>query len=264
MTEPTVPLRMEITIELPGTPEQVWQALATGNGSSAWFIPTDIEEREGGAVCFHMGEESSPGTIVDWEPPRRLVYSEPEWARLGGHADAAVTPLVTEYLVEARSGGTCVLRVTSSAFGTGADWEKEFIDEMEKGWLPFFEHLRLYLTHFPGQKVTPLAVECPVAGAAASVRAALVRSLQAGRVGSQLTAHGLSGEVLRNDDTELLARLDDPIPGLLACFVRDMGDRGSALVQVGGYLFSDAAPAYVERETPTWKSWIDGLAVPAA
>ena len=26
-------------------------------------------------------------------------------------------------LVEAKSGGTCVVRVTTSGFGTGADWE---------------------------------------------------------------------------------------------------------------------------------------------
>ena len=45
---------------------------------------------------------------------------------------APVTPLATEFLVEAQSGGTCVLRVVSSAFGTGADWEQEFFDEMER------------------------------------------------------------------------------------------------------------------------------------
>ena len=32
MTTPNVPLRFEFSIELPLTPEQVWQAIATGPG----------------------------------------------------------------------------------------------------------------------------------------------------------------------------------------------------------------------------------------
>ena len=58
-TTPNVPLRLELTFEMPGTPEQVWDAIATANGISAWFLPTDLEEREGGAVAFHMGETGS-------------------------------------------------------------------------------------------------------------------------------------------------------------------------------------------------------------
>ena len=71
MTTPDVPLRMELTFELPGTPEQVWDAIATANGISAWIMPTDLEEREGGAVAFHMGEATGlvPGTVTGWEPP---------------------------------------------------------------------------------------------------------------------------------------------------------------------------------------------------
>jgi uncharacterized protein YndB with AHSA1/START domain len=64
---PNVPHRIEITVEVPGTPEQVWDAIATAQGLSAWFLPAELEEREGGAVCFHMGEGiSSEGTITGW------------------------------------------------------------------------------------------------------------------------------------------------------------------------------------------------------
>ena len=58
-----------------------------------------------------MGEDSSKGTVTDYDAPHRIEYAEPDWAALAGHADATVTPLVTEFLVEAQSGGTCVLRV---------------------------------------------------------------------------------------------------------------------------------------------------------
>ena len=79
MTTPDVPLRMELTFEMPGTPEQVWDAIATANGISSWMVPTDMDEREGGALIFHMGDTDSPGTVTGWEPPRRfcLLYTSP-------------------------------------------------------------------------------------------------------------------------------------------------------------------------------------------
>jgi hypothetical protein len=42
-----------------------------------------------------------------------------------------------------------------------------------------------------------------------------------------------------------------------------MGD-GKTLARVEGYLFSDGAPAYVERERSGWKAWLDDLAVQTA
>ena len=54
-----------------------------------------------------------------------------ELRQFRGH-EGAVTPMVTEFLVEATSGGTCIVHVVSSAFGTGADWEQEFFDDMAK------------------------------------------------------------------------------------------------------------------------------------
>lgn len=266
MSTPDVPLRMELTFELPGPPEQVWDAIATANGISAWFIPTDMEEREGGAICFHMGDDDSPGTVTDFDAPRRLVYEEPDWAALSGHDPSSVSPLVTEFLVEAESGGTCVLRVVSSAFGTGADWEQEFFDEMEKGWAPFFENLRLYLTHFPGQQVTSLSVYADVPGAPDTVWSALRQALGATDVGQSVDARGLSARVERIGAppgmNELLLRVTDPIPGLLGFAVMDKGD-GVTSVMVQGYLFSEDAPAFVEREQPAWEAWLQSLPVSA-
>ena len=46
----------EVEIEVPGTPEEVWQAIATGPGFTSWFVPAEIEERVGGATSFHFGE----------------------------------------------------------------------------------------------------------------------------------------------------------------------------------------------------------------
>jgi len=257
---------MELTFELPGTPEQVWHAIATGPGISAWMIPTELEEREGGALVFHMGETDSPGTVTGWEPPRRLVIEEPQWADLAQHPDADVTPLVTEFLIEARSGGTCLLRVVTSGFGTGADWEREFFDDMQKNWTPQFDVLRLYLTHFPGQRATTMYVETGVPGSAATVWPAMQRGLGAVDVGDTIEVRGLKGQVERIGTppapNDVLLRLTGPIPGFLTLMAWDKGD-GTTNAMLAGYLFADDAPAYVEREQPGWKAWLEDLAVPA-
>jgi uncharacterized protein YndB with AHSA1/START domain len=268
MTTPDVPLRMTLSFELPGTPEQVWDAIATGNGISSWFVPSEVEEREGGAVCFHMGDTASRGHVSGWEPPHRFEYVEPDWAPLSGHEGAAVTPLVTEFLVEARSGGTCVLRVVSSAFGTGADWEQEFFDEMERGWVPFFDNLRLYLTHFPGQRVTQFYVERPVPGEQAAVWSAVRQTLgDATDVGDAVALEELVGTVARIGEPpgtdEILVHVTGPVPGYLGLWVFDAGN-GSTTVYAIGWFFSDDAAAFVEREEAAWKERLATLTVRAA
>jgi uncharacterized protein YndB with AHSA1/START domain len=262
-SNPSVPLRLEMTFELPGTPEQLWQAIATAEGINAWFMPTDLDEREGGTIVTHMGEESSPGTVTGWEPPLRFAYEEPEWAALAGHEGESVTPLATEFLIEARSGGTCVLRVVTSAFGTGADWEAEFFEEMEKGWRPFFDRLRLYLAHFPGQRATPLDLIHTVKGRAGPVFAAMRQSVGLAEVGQSFDARGLTGTVQRIGAEDALVRVTDPVPGFLAFAAWDSSeDEASAVVQA--QLFSEDAPALVERERPGWQEWLRTLAIPAA
>jgi uncharacterized protein YndB with AHSA1/START domain len=260
MTTPDVPLRFECSIEVPGTPEQVWQAVATANGISSWMIGTaEMDEREGGAVVFHMGPDmSSEGSVTGWDPPRRIEYEEPRWAELAEHDSTTVTPLVTEFLVEATSGGTCVVRVVSSAFGTGADWEQEFFDEMEKGWTPMFEHLRLYLTHFPDQSVTRMEAAASVPGTPEEAVSAIRSALGLEEAGQTVDLRGTRGQVERIADESLLLRLTDPVPGFLSIFAYVSGeDQVTALV--AGYLFSEDAPAYVKRETPAWQTWLERL-----
>jgi uncharacterized protein YndB with AHSA1/START domain len=264
MNTPDVPLRFEFSIEVPGTPEQVWDAIATANGISSWMMPTDLDEREGGVVVFHMGPDvSSEGTVTGWEPPRRVVYEEPDWAGLDGEDSRTVTPMVTEFLVEAKSGGTCVVRVVSSAFGTGADWEQEFFDGMAHGWISMFEHLRLYLTHFPGQRVTPLEATVELPGTDEAAIVAICSALGVRPQGEDMDIRGAAAHVERVGDDNVLLRLTAPVPGLLG-FYAFGGSGGVSMVRVAGYLFSDDAPAYAERERPAWQAWLDNLKADSA
>jgi len=261
MTTPDVPHRIEFSVQVPGTPEQVWQAIATGGGLSSWFLPTDIDEREGGALFVRMGDSGSPGTVTGWDPPRRLVYEEPEWAALGGQPDAVVTPLVSEFLVEAQSGGTCLVRVVSSAFGTGSDWEQEGFDEMERYWRPYFEHhLRMYLSRFTGQRATNMEVDVDLPGRPEVVRQAMERALGITATGQAVTVHGLDGRVERIGDPYVVISVADPVPGYLSLFAMGRDD-GTASAQVAAWLFGDGAPGYVCEKTPVWRSWIESLVV---
>lgn len=260
MTTPNVPYRLEFSVEVPGTPEQVWQAIATAKGMTAWFLPTELEEREGGALHFSMGPEmGSDGRVTEWEPPRRLVYEE-DWAALMGQEPDALSPLRSEFLVEAQSGGTCVVRVTSSGFGTGADWESEFWGEMGTNWMPFFDNLRLYLAHFPGQEATQLEVTASHPGDAHAVWARLHDALGRGAEGDPFELRGATGTVERVGDRQTLVRLTAPVPGMLTAFAFGVGE-GQSTAGLRAYLFSADAADYVRREEPGWRDWLEGLSL---
>jgi uncharacterized protein YndB with AHSA1/START domain len=258
MTSAHVPHRFELELEVPGTPEQVWDAIATGAGISAWMLPTRLDPREGGSVEFEMGPgEASRGTVTGFQPPRRIAYEE-DWATLVGHSGADVTPLVTEFLVEARSGGTCVVRVVTSAFGTGADWENEFWEDMEKGWAPMLDNLRVYLVRFPGQHATSMSAGVAFAIPREAAVAAVRGRLGVEAVGDPFSAVGATGRLERTLDHHFLLQLDGPVPGFLS-FSSFPGDEGSG-VHVQGYLFSDAAPAWVDQGQRAWQAWLEDVA----
>ena len=129
---------VEAEVEVPGTPEEVWQAIATGPGISSWFVPSTVEERVGGTATANFGPGmESVATIKTWDPPRRFV------------AETVEEPgtVATEWIVEARSGGTCIVRVVHRWFASTDDWDNQF-EGHTHGWRAFFRILRLYLTHF--------------------------------------------------------------------------------------------------------------------
>ena len=159
--------RLERTYEVDATPEQVWDAIATADGISAWMVPTRLDPQVGGEVSFDLGGFWLSGVVTDYTPNRRFAYEEPwpiadraedipaemvEWFKAMGvplsevYRDlSSATPIATEFLVESTSGGSCVIRVVTSAYGSGADWENEFFAEMVGGWAELLDNLA---THF--------------------------------------------------------------------------------------------------------------------
>jgi hypothetical protein len=169
-----------------------------------------------------------------------------------------LSPMTSEFLVEAQSGGTCVVRVTTSGYGTGADWESEWWEDMDVSWRPWFENLRLYLSHFPGQEATRLEVSSTHRGDPKTLWSTVHERLGLTELGETVDVRGSAGVVERIGDRQSLVRLTHPVPGMLSLFTYPMDD-DEALVGVRAYLFSPDAADYVKREEPAWQQWLDAL-----
>ncbi|MGH2355603.1 MAG: SRPBCC family protein [Chloroflexota bacterium] len=245
--------------EVPGTPEDVWQAIATGPGISSWFVPTEVDQREGGAVTSHFGPGmDSVSTITAWEPPHRFVADSRDDL---GPDDPTIA---TEWTIEARSGGTCVVRVVHRWFASSDAWDDQ-LEGHSYGWIGFFRILRLYLTHFRGQPCSAMQLMGVAPEPKSEAWAALTGSLGlAGaavgqRVNTGADAPPLAGLVewagQAEFPEELLLRIEEPAPGLAHLFALPMG--GQIFLPVRMYVYGDQAAAAVARAEPLWQAWMN-------
>ncbi len=248
---------VQVEVEVPGTPEEVWQAIATGPGISSWFVPTEFEMRDGRPVAvkldFGPGMESS-SVVTTWDPPRKFGAEAPGWA--------PGSPIIAdEWTVEARAGGTCIVRVVHSLFASTDDWDNQ-LEGTESGWPAFFRILKLYLTHFRGQRSAMMQWMAPAPGTEAEAWESLTAALALKGVsaGQRWTAPAgvppLSGVVehVTQKPCNALLRLDKPGPGTAALGACNFG--GQSMVTLSFYLYGDQAADTVARETPLWQAWI--------
>jgi uncharacterized protein YndB with AHSA1/START domain len=248
---------VQVEVEVPGTPEEVWQAIATGPGISSWFVPTEFEDRDGKPVAvklnFGPGMESS-SVVTAWDPPRRFAAEAPGWA-------PGSPPIADEWSVEARGGGICVVRVVHSLFASTDDWDNQ-LEGTESGWPGFFRILRIYLTHFRGQRSAMMQWMAPAAGTEAeaweTLTAALgLKGVSAGqRWTTPAGIPALSGVVehVSRSPYNALLRLAKPGPGTAALGAVNFG--GQSMITLNFYLYGDQAAGTVARETPLWEAWI--------
>lgn len=250
---------IDLSVEVVGTPEEVWTAIATGPGISSWYVPTTVEEQTGGAMTNRFGEGPEmliPGRVAAWEPPGRVVFD-------GGEG---VPGLAFEWLVEARGQGTCVVRLVNSGFVEGTPWDDQY-DGMSEGWGLFLANLQLHLAHFAGRAATPML---PMALWPKSVErawATLIEGLglpAAPAVGETIVvnaadAPAFSGRVAEHGPGRLILLLEAPAPGtaILAC----EGAGEQCGVSIWQYLYGDDAAMLVERDGPRWSAWLQAHAV---
>jgi uncharacterized protein YndB with AHSA1/START domain len=246
---------VQVEVEVPGTPEEVWKAIATGPGISSWFVPTEFEERDGKPVAvtsrFGPGIEARAAVTV-WNPQRMFAA---QGESLGG-----MPPIATEWSIEARAGGVCLVRVVHSLFASTDDWDDQ-LEGAKSGWLGFFRTLLIYLTHFRGQRSEIRQFVAPVAGTEAEAWESLTAALgqQGLSVGQRWNAPAgvpsLSGlaEYVSQNPYDALLRLDKPGSGVAAVGAFNLG--GQSMVALNFYHYGDQAAETAARETPMWQAW---------
>ena len=231
-------LGLDMQIEVPGTPEQVWEAISTGPGISAWFMPAEVA---GDRITFHhMAGGSSEAQVTDAEAPRRLRFTENDGE------------LAHEFLVEARAGGTCVVRLVTNFGDKGAS----------DGWTAALLGLKLYMQHFAGQEAANVLAGGQVPGPIDRAWEELQASVGLGELtqGARVSASGdgappLAGIVEGKLDTMVTLRIDEPAPGL--AFVGVGGpDDDTVFAILRAQFFGPGAADIAARDEPVWRALI--------
>lgn len=247
-------------VEVHGTPEEVWKAIATGQGVASWFVPHAIEEREGGAVKATFGPGmDSLSQITRWDPPHSFAADSRDDM---GPNDPTVA---TEWIVEARGGGKCVVRVVHSWFTSSDNWDNQF-EGHKQGWNVFFRILRQYLQHFAGQPCTSIQLMAMTTGTAPDAWAKLTNALgfPNAKLGDRIhaganapTLSGIVESIGPPEYGELLLRIDAPTPGLVHIFAMPMG--GQVLVPFRLYLYGKDAGQVAQQIEPQWQTWLTSI-----
>jgi len=234
-------------VELPATPEQVWDAVATGAGTAAWLFPQgEVEPRVG-------GKSADGSTVKAWDPPRHFaVRFEGE----GGFFNAL------EFIIEGREGGTTLLRYVHSGIFT-EDWDNQY-DAVNQHTDFYLHTLGQYLEHFNGQTATyigdvPGGIEAPAASAEANGFDVLRRAIGVGDGAAEGDAVRLEPQGLAPVDG-VVDYLRPNFVGIRAAdglyrFFGRNAFRGPVGMVV--HLFADGADP--EKTQAAWQAWLNGV-----
>jgi uncharacterized protein YndB with AHSA1/START domain len=195
-----MPRKQEFELEIDATPEEVWEAIATGEGLRRWFVEdARVTPGVGGSIRVSWGgDDAGESAIEVWEPGRRLRLADAPF--MGGD-------LVQEWTLETR-GGRTVLRFVHSNFPDSDDWDGIY-DSMNRGWELFLATLRHSLERHPGEPRRTVYVNAKLDDGDVDAWERLTRP--DGVVGS------LAGDVLvSRPRTALLAVAPDLDDGLVA------------------------------------------------
>lgn len=246
---------VRIETEVPGAPETVWDAVATGPGVSAWFVRTEV--RDDGTIVSDFGPGmESVARITHWDPPRRFTA---ESADLGPEAP----PIVTEWAVAPAGDGRCRVSVTHRVAVEGTEWDSH-LENWESGWPWFLRILDAYLAHFAGEPCVSFRVMGTASEPAETAWAAFAEALdltgaaagQAWHTDKAPVPHG--GTILATESADqswaVLIRLDAPDPGLLSAFALPMG--GQVFLIMDFYLYGPNAASTADAAAAQWREWM--------
>lgn len=258
MSDPSV---LELSVPVHGTVDEVWRAIATGPGMTSWYVPSTVEEREGGATTSRFGEGDEmvvPGRVVVWDPPRRVQFD-------GGEEATAAGGMTFDWTVEDGPGDLHTVRLVNAGFPDTPEGQAQKA-MMEGGWGLFLQNLQLHLEHFRGED----GVSMLPMGTGPGPRADVWQRVTAGlgitatpTVGDRIVVSGdgvppLAGQVVSADWWRITLLLDQPARG--TAFIAVEGDDSFVMTSVWAYLYGSDAAAIVERDAAHWATVLGAIA----
>jgi uncharacterized protein YndB with AHSA1/START domain len=238
--------------EIAASPEEVWEAIATGPGIDSWSMGRNhVRPGTGGTVRTVFGGYAPVLDITAWDPPRRFAYS------------SSTAPdgrfIAYEFLIEGRAEGSTVVRVVTSGFIPGDDWAEEY-EAMTSGVDGYFSTLVEYLEHFRGRFAVPVTVFGPLRTDWERDRMLLSGAL------------GVHGAIARGDMARFALDRTGPVDGVVYhsspngigirsadAFFRFLRGFGKPVV-ASHQLF--AANADAEQAALEWQAWLDQVLNP--
>jgi uncharacterized protein YndB with AHSA1/START domain len=241
------PFEITQEAEVEATPEEVWEAIATGPGQDSWFMGrNEIEPKEGGRGSFSIGGYTEETTVERWDPPHRFVAASSS----GDIADVNRF----DYTIEPRGAGRSSIRFVHSGTLAGEDWQKIY-EAMSEGDPMYFAKLLEYLEYFSGRLATPVDVRGPVVGEPGQIMTGFRRGL------------GISGDVEEGDHVSVHSDGLPLIEGVVDCVGKTFlgirtddamyrfisGLDGS--VMVGHHLFAEGVDQ--DETERLWGDWLE-------
>lgn len=243
------PFEVRKEIEVEATPEQVWEAVATGAGIDGWFIGpnNEVEPREGGKVRLDFGGESGESTVTAWDPPHRFAHRGAEAPDGSLHA--------FEYVIEGRGGGRTLVRLVHSGF-LSDDWEPEY-DALNEGDFMYLHLMAQYVKHFRGRQATVVSLWRPEA----TDRDPAMTRLNSALGLTDGAAEGASVRFMADGLPPIDGVIDFVSPSIIGVRTDDALYRflytrqGGGLVFLGHHIYRDDTDR--EATTAAWQAWLD-------
>ena len=152
MSEPSKPAgrTLDLTVDLPATPEEVWRMLTEPKLLAQWFAPfVEGTGKVGEPLLLGWSPDVRWTTVLTVsEPGKRVVFRDElaAYQEMGSGSG----PVMIEWTMGPIAGGTR-LRLVHSGFGDGASWD-EMYDATQAGWSFFLWHLGETLRRHHGQR----------------------------------------------------------------------------------------------------------------
>lgn len=238
---------LELRLLLPGAIGPAFRALASKAGNSAWFTKAEIEPRVGGSLKFEFAPGVfSSGKVTAWEPPERLDYVEESWLE-------GAPPIVTELRFFEHSANSTLLRMRHILDAPSNQWD-EHLAGFERGWLPHFEVLKLYLARHADQPAASCLQSAQTLEPLPQAWDRLTGALGLGvakpgerlqvTLGEQRFEVEIESLSMSREQRSLIASLRTPAPGVLLLGLCQQRSATSANLSI--YFYGDKAEALSE------------------